>query len=251
MNILNCGVYKIENLINNMMYIGGSANLQRREYDHFYKLKYSKHKNPNLQLDYNKYGKNVFKFTVLLYCEPFECKRYEQFLVDKYRPSKLLYNICLDDVCSNLGVYPSQETKLKISKNHADFSGENHPLFGKHHSEESRKKNSEAHKGKNNYMWGKRHSETTHKKMIENHADNSGENHPMWGKHYSPEEIKKLRKSSPTIMKKEMVLRILRLLEEGMTQTAIAVKLNINRKTVFRAKNGDYDDIYDISKKRL
>lgn len=42
----------------------------------------------------------------------------------------------------------SKEHKQKIRENHPDFSGENHPMYGKHHSEESKNKMSESHKGK-------------------------------------------------------------------------------------------------------
>ena len=38
----------------------------------------------------------------------------------------------------------SEETRRKISDNHADFSGENNPNFGKHFSEEYRKKLSDS-----------------------------------------------------------------------------------------------------------
>ena len=38
------------------------------------------------------------------------------------------------------GIKRSEETKQKIKNNHADFSGKNHPLYGSHHSEETKKK---------------------------------------------------------------------------------------------------------------
>ena len=41
---------------------------------------------------------------------------------------------------SMTGIVFTEEHKKKISDNHADFSGENNPLFGKHHSEETKKK---------------------------------------------------------------------------------------------------------------
>ena len=41
----------------------------------------------------------------------------------------------------------SEETRKLISKHHADFSGENHPMWGKHHSEETKRKLSEIKKG--------------------------------------------------------------------------------------------------------
>ena len=52
------------------------------------------------------------------------------------------------------------------------FSGENHPLYGKHHSEETKKKLSKAHKGK-------KLSEETKKKMSDNKA---GEKNHAFGK---------------------------------------------------------------------
>ena len=38
---------------------------------------------------------------------------------------------------------PSEETRKKISK---AFKGENHPMYGKHHTEETKKKISDSHK---------------------------------------------------------------------------------------------------------
>ena len=57
----------------------------------------------------------------------------------------------------------SEEHKQKLSKNHADFSGKNHPMYGKHHSEESKNKMSES-------LTGRTHSEETKKKMSKNNA---------------------------------------------------------------------------------
>lgn len=61
-------------------------------------------------------------------------------------------------------------------------SGENNPMYGKHHSEESKKKMSEARKGKyigeNHPQYGKPFSEEHRKKLKENHADVSGANNP-------------------------------------------------------------------------
>jgi group I intron endonuclease len=42
----------------------------------------------------------------------------------------------------------SEEHKKAISENHHDVSGENNPMYGKNHKEESRKKMSEKHSGK-------------------------------------------------------------------------------------------------------
>ena len=58
------------------------------------------------------------------------------------------------------GKHRSEETKKKISDNHADFSGESNPNFGKHFSEETKKKMSESRTGKH-------HSEETKKRISE------------------------------------------------------------------------------------
>ena len=51
-------------------------------------------------------------------------------------------------VYHNTGKERSEETRAKISLNHADFSGKENPMYGKVHSEETRAKMSVAHKGK-------------------------------------------------------------------------------------------------------
>jgi hypothetical protein len=42
----------------------------------------------------------------------------------------------------------SEIHKKHLSENHADFSGENHPFYGKHHSKESNEMNRQKHLGK-------------------------------------------------------------------------------------------------------
>ena len=84
----------------------------------------------------------------------------------------------------------SEETRKKLSEAH---KGEKHHMYGKHPSEETRKKISESNKGKhtgeNNPMFGKHPSEETRKKLSEAHK---GEKHPMFGKHHSDESRNKM-----------------------------------------------------------
>ena len=60
--------------------------------------------------------------------------------------------------------------------------GENNPFFGKHLSEETRKKISESNKGENNPFFGKHHSEETLKRISEAHK----------GKHHKAESRRKM-----------------------------------------------------------
>lgn len=81
------------------------------------------------------------------------------------------------------GVPLSEEAKNKMRENHADYSGKNHPNYGKHLSEETKKKICEAHKGK-------KLSEETKKKLSEAHK---GEKNHFYGKHHTEETKEKMR----------------------------------------------------------
>lgn len=63
--LLNKGIYKIVNLINNKIYIGSSKNLYNRRKTHFSKLRLNYFYNKTLQKDFNEYGENNFKFEIL------------------------------------------------------------------------------------------------------------------------------------------------------------------------------------------
>lgn len=76
-------------------------------------------------------------------------------------------------------------------------AGEKHPMYGKHHTDESKIKMSENRKGKctgenncnygklkgkDNPMYNKHHTEESKRKMSENHYNCSGKNNGMYGK---------------------------------------------------------------------
>ena len=114
-----------------------------------------------------------------------------------------------------------QESKEAFDKiNH----GENHPNYGKHHSEESRNKISESISGESNPMYGvhrygeyapyygKHHSEETRKKMSETQKERlkDPKNHPNYGKSLSDETRNKISQSVKEAMKNEEVLEKIR-----------------------------------------
>jgi len=68
----------------------------------------------------------------------------------------------------NKNVKCSEKTKKKISESHKGLLvGKKHPMYGKYHTEESKKKMSLAKKGKSGNMLGKHHSEETKRKISE------------------------------------------------------------------------------------
>lgn len=84
------------------------------------------------------------------------------------RDSDKGYNITKGGKDGGKGLKRSEETRKKMSENHADISGENNPNYGKQFSKETRKKMSEA-------RIGKHPSEETKKKLSEAKI---GKNHP-------------------------------------------------------------------------
>lgn len=78
----------------------------------------------------------------------------------------------------NKGLKLSEETKQKISINHASMKGNKNPMFGRHPTEEQRKKMSEIESGNKHWLFGKHHSIETRKKMSQ--VARKGEKHPFW-----------------------------------------------------------------------
>ena len=73
------------------------------------------------------------------------------------------------------------------------MKGENNPMYGKHHSEESRKKMSELQKGHTAWNKGKQLSAETRKKISEgNKVKRTGKDNQNYGNHLSAETRKKI-----------------------------------------------------------
>ena len=186
--MINCGIYKITNTINNKCYIGKAQNITKRKNWHLSYLRRNQHTNKHLQAAFNQYGEVAFIFTSLLYCNKESLDKYEVLFIKIYNssnPSKG-YNKSLGGDGSN-GLKHTEEEKLKISK----------ALTGKVRSDEHRKHISESHKGMkySDEVKAKRaaanfkHSEESKVKMS---AAQSGENNAMYGKHHTEETRAKI-----------------------------------------------------------
>lgn len=84
-NKILCGIYCIENKVNNKKYIGLSCNIVRRWHEHKSDLRRDVHINTCLQHAWNKYGEESFVFYVLELCDPNELTCKEIYYIDKYK----------------------------------------------------------------------------------------------------------------------------------------------------------------------
>ena len=79
-----CGIYCIENTIDNKKYIGLSRDIRRRWNEHKSELRNNKHENIYLQRAWNKYGEDAFSFNVIELCDPFVICDRERYYIAEY-----------------------------------------------------------------------------------------------------------------------------------------------------------------------
>ena len=117
MDLAIIGVYQILNTVNGKQYIGSTSekSFTRRWNVHFYQLRHGTHDNHHLQYAWNKYGEDVFKFSVLeIVDNPEEVLSREQHYLDNYIRWGIDYNIS-PTAGSPRGYRHSKEAKAKIS----------------------------------------------------------------------------------------------------------------------------------------
>lgn len=133
---MTCGIYMIQNKVNNKMYIGQAVDIEKRWGEHRSSLRGGYHPNKHLQRSWSKYGEENFEFIILLECEESDLNMYEEYYIFElmiYDP-RVGYN-------KNYGGdsgRPTEETKRKMSES----------LKGKQLSEEHKRKLSESKKGR-------------------------------------------------------------------------------------------------------
>lgn len=111
--MISC-VYQIKNIVTGDIYIGSTKSYRTRKNNHLTHLRTKKHCNIRLSNAFEQYGEIAFEFTILEECEDLIIR--EQYYIDTLRPQ---YNIF---------------RKAYI------VAGENHPMFGRNHTEASRLK---------------------------------------------------------------------------------------------------------------
>lgn len=80
-----CGIYCIENVVNNKKYIGLSTNINRRLSDHKRNLQKNMHVNDHLQSAWNTYGEDNFNFFIIEVCDKDKLAEREIYYIDKFK----------------------------------------------------------------------------------------------------------------------------------------------------------------------
>ena len=80
-----CGIYCIENTVNNKKYIGMSRDIKRRWSEHKTALNKNIHANKYLQSAWNKYGKPKFKFYIIELCDEENLSEKECYYIKFYK----------------------------------------------------------------------------------------------------------------------------------------------------------------------
>lgn len=130
------GIYCIKNVLNNKIYVGQSVNIAERFREHKSHLSNNCHGNEYLQNAWNKYGENNFIFEILEKCSKEELDIKERYWIMYYNSNVRDYGYNYESG-GHKNKKLSEETKVKISKNHCDVSGSNNPFYGKTHSAKS------------------------------------------------------------------------------------------------------------------
>jgi group I intron endonuclease len=82
-----------------------------------------------------KHGYSNFSLTIIEYCEPSKCLEREGYYIKEFNSE---YNCSKDPTASFSGLKHSDESRKKMSEAKIGLqAGKNHPLFGKNHSEET------------------------------------------------------------------------------------------------------------------
>lgn len=189
---------------------------------HFSELRGNKHHNFLLQEDFNKYGENSFSVDI---CDKFDnendAREKEQEYIDNNYDS--IYNISkFSKGCGDLVSYHPRRDEIaelqhKLVKRRFDnmtdkeyqmwcekFKGDSNPMYGKHHTEEAKRKMSQArlgvpnkHKGeKLEEIVGEEEAKRLKAQMSARGKKLIGEKNPFYGKHHSDKTKKLISKKN-------------------------------------------------------
>lgn len=151
--------YVVTNKLNGKQYVGQTTRTMERRWDlHCYK-------GNALHKAIVKYGKENFSYRTLSECKTIEqLNDAEAYWIDHLQTlAPNGYNL----TTGGDGYTRTEENRKALSLSHIGVNaGKDHPMYGKHHSEETKALLSEIHKG-NSYAKGYKHTDEAKKAMSE------------------------------------------------------------------------------------
>jgi group I intron endonuclease len=155
-------IYLRTNKINGKKYVGQATDLKARQ--RRWKCLKSPYAGIYLNNARAKYGIDAFDFEILKECKDEELNQWEMYYIKELNTKAPNgYNLT-DGGETIIGYTHTEETKKKMSEAN---KGKEPWCKGKHHSEETRIKLSESKKGEKNHFYGKHLSEEHRKKLSE------------------------------------------------------------------------------------
>ena len=141
-------IYKIVNVVTEDFYVGSAVKPKRRKWEHWAALKKGTHHCVALQAAWNTFGEDAFEFDVIEIVE----NEAQLLLVEdthllQHAGQAHCYNTALTTQ-QPASSTPSVRAKIKTAMQRLYVDKQNHPRFGKRHSEETKNKVSVSRTGK-------------------------------------------------------------------------------------------------------
>ena len=116
-NLYKSGIYYIKCNVNNKIYIGSSNNIGQRLIKVFSELRFNKHKNYNLQSDFNNLGINNFSYGLLeeYHGDLTIRKNYHQAKIDKNYIYNPIINKVVHKIINTKSSHNTEEYRKKMS----------------------------------------------------------------------------------------------------------------------------------------
>ena len=244
-------------------YVGRTKNVDRRIRQHFSQLKDGKHCNVNLQKIWDNFGQEKFEFEIIAnnLTERDSIDIEENFIKDKdlseFRTNILIsgtfggdaitFNPNKKEILEKISIATAKNVakmSLEDRKNRYSKPGSKNGMFGKTHSDEARRKMSEANVG-NQHAKGAIRSKEFRENMREIAKSRVGEKNHFFGKKHTIEAREKMRIAGigrKPINRKPVVV-------DGVLFDSVsdaAKSLNVSAGTIiFRIKSKYWDYQYE------
>lgn len=207
-------VYKLLCTANKRFYIGSTIDYAKRKERHLRDLRSGSHNNIFLQRTFNKYGEGAFKWKVIYVDTKDEARALEQHYIDKYMQDKRCMNIGKtasggdnlsrnprrDSIVSQMAstmrerIARMTEEERKAKWGH---SGASNGMYGRTHTEDTRKKLRECNLGRASKRRGIPLSEEHRRKVSAARMGRfTGADNPFYGKRHTPETKRHLSELS-------------------------------------------------------